>query len=93
MQTFFSLGKYFEKEKDVRGIPQESVHFRWVFLKCNCHPRNLKIEKDEQISCVLCRVKNNLKEHIKIPRLKKHYNKALTFSKQFFFSIVVHHFG
>lgn len=24
----FSSGKHFEKEEDVRGIPQESVHFR-----------------------------------------------------------------
>lgn len=24
----FSIGKHFEKEEDVRGIPQESVYFR-----------------------------------------------------------------
>lgn len=24
----FSLGKYFEKEEDVRGVPQESVYLR-----------------------------------------------------------------
>lgn len=29
---FFSLGKHFEKEEDVRGIPQESVHFRCVHV-------------------------------------------------------------
>lgn len=25
----FSLGKHFEKEKDVRGVPEESFYFRW----------------------------------------------------------------
>lgn len=32
MQTSFSLGKHFEKKEDVRGVPQESVHFRWVTI-------------------------------------------------------------
>lgn len=30
MQRFSPTGKHFEKEEDVRGIPQESVHLRCV---------------------------------------------------------------
>lgn len=29
LNLHFSIGKHFEKEENVRGIPQESVHFRW----------------------------------------------------------------
>lgn len=62
-QIFFSTGKHFEKEEDVRGIPQESVHSRWVhfvlfffsfFFTSITSLRNLKIDEEEHITCVWC---------------------------------------
>lgn len=82
-QIFFSLGKHFEKEEDVRGIPQESVHFRWVhLLKSSSH--NLKIDEERHITCVWIEsLKKNLKEHIKISHLKTN-NRFKAFKLDFF---------
>lgn len=82
-QIFFSLGKHFEKEEDVWGIPQESVHFRWVhLLKSSSH--NLKIDEERHITCVWIEsLKKNLKEHIKISHLKTN-NRFKAFKLDFF---------